>query len=46
LRSWGPRARERAEQPSLLANAAHLLRRGYERLNSAIFDPDGDIMRL
>jgi hypothetical protein len=33
-------------QPSLLANVALLLGRGYERLNSAIFDPDGDIMRL
>ena len=37
---------EHAQRSSPLTSAAHLLRRGYERLNSAIFDPDGDCMRL
>ena len=39
-------ADERAQESSLLANTAHLLRRGYERVCSAIFDPDGDCMRF
>jgi hypothetical protein len=31
---------------SLLARAGRLLERGYGRVCSAIFDPDGDCMRL
>jgi hypothetical protein len=37
---------ERAQGPSLLASAAHLLRRGYERVCSTIFDAEGDCMRF
>jgi hypothetical protein len=36
----------RAEGLSVLARAGRLLRRGYERACSAIFDSDGDCMRL
>ena len=39
-------AGQHAEESSLIANAAHVLRRGYERVCSAIFDPDGDCMRF
>lgn len=41
--------RERGElqpAPSLIVDIGHILRRGYERLCSAIFDPEGDCMRL
>jgi hypothetical protein len=37
---------ERPRVPSLIVNAGHIFQRGYERLRSAIFDPDGDCMRL
>jgi hypothetical protein len=39
-------AGERAAGSSLVITVAQLLRRGYERVCSAIFDADGDCMRL
>ena len=39
-------ADERAQAPSLVVNVANTLKRGYERMCSAIFDPDGDCMRF
>ncbi len=41
-----PQATERAEGSQLVSKTAHVLRRGYERVCSAIFDPDGDCMRF
>jgi hypothetical protein len=41
-----PRLGERPRVASLIVNVGHILLRGYERLRSAIFDPDGDCMRL
>jgi hypothetical protein len=41
-----PQAAARVEGSPLIAKAAHLFRRGYERVCSAIFDPDGDCMRF
>lgn len=37
---------KRVEGSSLAANVAHVLRRGYERVSSAIFDPDDEIVRF
>jgi hypothetical protein len=37
---------EPAGGSSLVAYVAKVVRRGYERVCSAIFDPDGDCMRL
>ena len=37
---------EPTQGPSLVAQVASTLRRGYERMCSAIFDPDGDCMRF
>jgi hypothetical protein len=42
----GREADERTDDASLLTEAGRLLKRGYERVCSAIFDPDGDCMRL
>jgi hypothetical protein len=39
-------ADERVQEPSLVVSVANTLRRGYERMCSAIFDPDGDCMRF
>jgi hypothetical protein len=38
--------RASGESTQLSARAGHLLKRGYERVCSAIFDPDGDCMRF
>jgi hypothetical protein len=32
--------------PSLVAHVVSMVERGYRRLNSAVFDPEGDCMRL
>jgi hypothetical protein len=39
-------AAEHAQGPSLVAQVATGLKRGYERMCSTIFDPDGDCMRF
>ena len=39
-------ADEPAQRRSLIVRLGHLLRRGYERVCSAIFDPEGDCMRF
>jgi hypothetical protein len=39
-------AGERAESGSLIIRLGRVLGRGYERVCSAIFDPDGDCMRF
>lgn len=39
-------AGERAQAPSVVVNVGRVLRRGYERACSAIFDADGDCMRF
>jgi hypothetical protein len=39
-------AGDRAQKSSLIVNVGHILRRCYERVCSAIFDPDGDCMRF
>ena len=36
----------RIQRPSLVSQAAGVLKRGYERMCRAIFDPDGDCMRF
>jgi hypothetical protein len=41
-----PEAGERTKGSSLIVSAAHVLRRGYERACSAIFDNDTDCMQL
>ena len=38
--------REHARETSLVAHAGQTLKRGYERVCSAIFDGDGDCMRF
>ena len=42
----GREADARTEDVSLVTQAGRLLKRSYERVCSAIFDPDGDCMRL
>jgi hypothetical protein len=39
-------ADERAQGSSFVVSVATNLRRGYERMCSAVFDPDGDCMRF
>jgi hypothetical protein len=44
--SFEREAGEHAFASSAIVAAGRLLRRGYERLCSAIFDPEGDCMRF
>ena len=40
------RETEKTRPASLVSQVASVVKRGYQRLNSAIFDAEGDCMRL